>query len=219
MQQLFIIQQHRPRLLLFFAGWGMDATPFLHYRPRESDFLVVYDYRTLHFDTSSLRPYREVHLVAWSMGVWAASQVMPHSGLPITQSTAINGTPYPVDETRGISPALFQATLEGLNEASLLKFNRRMCLDKRSFDGFRLIAPQRSVEELKEELAAISYQQEVLLSPPFAWQQAHIGSNDRIFLPSHQAEAWAGTSTRVESGNEAHYDETLFQLHLEERRT
>ena len=42
------------RLLLFFAGWGMDERPFIQYTPRESDFMICYDYHTLDFDTSPL---------------------------------------------------------------------------------------------------------------------------------------------------------------------
>ena len=44
--------QKQDRLLLFFAGWGMDERPFIQYTPRESDFMICYDYHTLDFDTS-----------------------------------------------------------------------------------------------------------------------------------------------------------------------
>lgn len=36
------------------------------------DYMICYDYRTLDFDTSILEQYRQVNVVAWSMGVWAA---------------------------------------------------------------------------------------------------------------------------------------------------
>lgn len=237
MQQTLIIHQHRPLLLLFFAGWGMDETPFLHYRPKASDFMICYDYRTLDFDETLLKTYQEIHLVAWSMGVWAASQVLQRDPLPITQRIAINGTPYPIDERRGIPPALFQGTLDGLDEASLLKFYRRMCADKKSFERFLSIAPRRPIEELRDELAAIGRQQVQSIQPiqqvqsiqpiqpailpqqlTFVWQQAVIGENDRIFPPAHQQEAWKGESidTCIESSHEAHYDEALFRRYLEE---
>ena len=54
MKQSYIIHEHHPRLLLFFAGWGADETPFKMYRPAASDFMVCYDYRTLDFDASGL---------------------------------------------------------------------------------------------------------------------------------------------------------------------
>lgn len=68
MKQSYIIHEHHPRLLLFFAGWGADETPFKMYRPVASDFMVCYDYRTLDFDASGLEEYREINLIGWSMG-------------------------------------------------------------------------------------------------------------------------------------------------------
>ena len=53
--------------------------------------------RSLAFDTDLLETYSQITLIAWSMGVWAASQIMkqyPH--LPVSQSIAINGTLYPI---------------------------------------------------------------------------------------------------------------------------
>lgn len=214
MQQTYLINRRQPKLLLFFTGWGMDATPFAHYRPQECDLLIGYDYRTLHFDYEQLRGYDHIHLVAWSMGVWAASHVMANGQWPILSSTAINGTPYPVDEARGIPPPLFQATCEGLTEASLLKFQRRMCGSNEAFGRFRSVAPCRPVAELKEELVAIGLQQQRLAPPSFTWQQAVIGGNDRIFPPQHQQTAWQGSCPSIRLGDEAHYDETLFKLHL-----
>ena len=106
MKQSYIIHEHHPRLLLFFAGWGADETPFKMYRPAASDFMVCYDYRTLDFDASGLEKYREINLIGWSMGVWAASQTMPQlsspgtsgEGIHMANSIAINGTPYRSEE-------------------------------------------------------------------------------------------------------------------------
>lgn len=38
--------------------------------------MLCYDYRTLEFDASLLKEYREINVIGWSMGVWAATQVM-----------------------------------------------------------------------------------------------------------------------------------------------
>ena len=51
MKQHFIIKNNSKRLLLFFAGWGMNETPFLQIRPTDTDWMVCYDYRSLEFDT------------------------------------------------------------------------------------------------------------------------------------------------------------------------
>lgn len=217
MKQIFIIHKNRPALLLFFAGWGMDEHPFRAYTPREKDFMVCYDYRTLDFDVSLLKEYTAIDVVGWSMGVWAASQILPTLSLPVRQSIAVNGTPFPIDEKRGIPPAIFQATLEGLNPSSLLKFQRRMCMNGSHYQRFLQMAPQRPVEELKEELAAIARQYSLLPATTFCWQRAFIGSSDRIFPPAHQQAAWEESSTDIELGNEAHYDEQLLSRYLQER--
>lgn len=215
MKQKFIINKGYPTLLLFFAGWGMDEHPFLAYVPKEKDFMVCYDYRTLDFDVSLLKQYAVIDIVGWSMGVWAASQILPHLSLPIRKSTAINGTAFPIDDKRGIPPALFQGTLEGLNPASLLKFQRRMCKDGNSFARFQQTPPKRIVEELKEELTAIARQYSVSSPGLFIWQQAFVGNNDRIFPPANQQTAWEATFTPVEHGSESHYDEQLFSKYFE----
>ena len=76
MKQTFIIRNNEKHLLLFFAGWGMDETPFRHIHPAECDWMICYDYRSLEFDTTLIQAYSKITLIAWSMGVWAASQVM-----------------------------------------------------------------------------------------------------------------------------------------------
>ena len=216
MKQHFIINNSQKQLLLFFAGWGMDETPFLHIQPAGCDWMICYDYRSLEFDTTLMQAYSEITLIAWSMGVWAASQVLSKVSLPIRRRIAINGTPFLIDEKRGIPPAIFMGTLEGLNEASLRKFQRRMCADGNVFARFQLTAPERSIEELKEELAAVAEQYQILPTGTFAWEQAIIGESDRIFPPTNQRAAWKGISMSNIDGNEAHYDESLFIKYLKE---
>ena len=52
MKQVYIINENHPQLLLFFAGWAADETPFKQYRPKDMDYMICYDYRTLDFDYS-----------------------------------------------------------------------------------------------------------------------------------------------------------------------
>ncbi|EGF51258.1 DUF452 family protein [Bacteroides fluxus] len=216
MKQTYIIHEHHPRLLLFFAGWGADETPFKTYRPERSDFMVCYDYRTLDFDKSGLDEYKTVNIVGWSMGVWAASQVVPQLSLPIADSIAINGTPYPIDEHLGIPPVIFRGTLDGLTGASLHKFLRRMCADGTAFRAFLQITPQRPLEELRDELAEIEKMYKRLLPATFHWQQAVVGSNDRIIPPANQLQAWEASGTPARQTEDAHYQEELFRHYLQE---
>lgn len=213
MIQHFIIRKGHPRLILFFAGWGMDFRPFADYHPVDSDFLICYDYRSPAFDYRLLQPYDEVCLVAWSMGVWAASQVFS-SGEYTLHSTAINGTNFPVDNERGIPHAVFTGTLNGLTPVSLQKFFRRMCGSSRSLEAFLEHAPQRSLEELKEELACIGEQS---LSQPFAsfkWDKAIIGLQDYIFAADNQLRAFSA-GTEIVQVEAPHYSDLVLREIIE----
>lgn len=212
MKQHFIIKNNQKHLLLFFAGWGMDETPFLNIQPTDCDWLICYDYRSLAFDSNLIQEYSSITLIAWSMGVWVASQIMkqqPH--LPISRSIAMNGTLYPIHETQGITPSIFDGTLQGLNEQSLRKFQRRMCNSTTDYNAFQAVAPHRSVEELKEELAAIQEQYLSLSPSDFAWQKAIVGKNDRIFPPDSQRLAWRNKAESLEQVEAAHYQQELFE--------
>lgn len=215
MKQHFIIRSNSKHLLLFFAGWGMDETPFTDMHPADSDWMICYDYRSLEFDESLLRGYSEITLVGWSMGVWAASRIMElYPGLPVSRSIAINGTIYPIDESKGIAPTIFEGTLQGLTEQTLQKFQRRMCGSSAEYKIFQSVAPQRPVEELKEELAAIQKQCLSSDASDFRWQKAVIGRNDRIFTPENQRRAWETNVELIEESEAAHYQRELFQTVL-----
>ena len=62
MKQYFIIKNNQKHLLLFFAGWGMDETPFLQIHPTDKDWMICYDYRSLEFDADILQEYSEITL-------------------------------------------------------------------------------------------------------------------------------------------------------------
>lgn len=209
MKQTFLIQKQHPRLLIFFAGWGADANLFRNYLPEDCDYLLCYDYRSMYFDASLLKPYRKIHLVAWSMGVWAASQVLSGLDLPFEERIAVNGTPFPVDDHRGIPKALFQATLDNFGPTTLQRFRRRICGSADNVRAFLAHDPLRSLAELKDELEALSRSVTSHPSAPFAWDKAIIGSRDKIFPPANQLRAWEGTETII--CDEEHYSEQLFK--------
>ncbi|MDR1224570.1 MAG: DUF452 family protein [Tannerella sp.] len=196
-----------PELLLFFAGWGMDECPFLEYLPAGRDCMICYDYRSLSFDASLPASYRRIRVVAWSMGVWAASRVLSGRNLPVSESIAVNGTPWPVDDEKGIATAIFRGTLAGLDETALQKFRRRMCGSKEAWEHFLKHAPQRTLEDLREELDRIGRSSRTP-APAFEWDRIYIGLRDRIFLPASQQRAWEGKNvTKVDCD---HYPSTLW---------
>ena len=216
MKQIFLQQHRHPRLLLMFAGWGADETPFLQYRPQGSDLLLCYDYRDLVFDPAPLREYRELNVAGWSMGVWAASHIVPRLPLAPKQCVAINGTPFPIDERKGIPPAIFQGTLEGLTDVSLHKFLKRMCGDMATFRRFLSVTPRRPLDELRDELAAIAQACTQLPAPTLRWTEAVVGHADRIIPPQNQLNAWAELNVPVRETDEPHYPELTFKHYLQD---
>lgn len=100
-------KENNPRLLLFFAGWGSDENLFRRTVAEGYDCLLCFDYRTLEFDYSLLDGYREIRLLAWSMGVWVAGQILSEHTYPWEMKLAVNGTPFPIDDRRGIAEAVF----------------------------------------------------------------------------------------------------------------
>lgn len=210
MKYCFIQQKNYAKLTLFFAGWGMDEQPFKDHCPIDSDLLICYDYRSLDFDFTLLQGYEEIRLVAWSMGVWAASVVLQHIDLPVCESIALNGTMTPVDDHKGIPRMTFERTLEGLNDVTLERFIRRMCLKKESMQTFLSKRPKRSVAELKEELQLIGEQVKSCDVPDFKWGRAIIGRDDLIFIAANQRNAWS-TGTEVIEHDIPHYSEVLLR--------
>ena len=213
MKHYFIQQKKTPGLTLFFAGWGMDEQPFMDYCPEDRDLLVCYDYRSLDFDFTLLQGYEDIRLIAWSMGVWAASVVLQHMDLPICERIALNGTVTPVDDEEGIPQVTFKRTLESLNDITLEKFIRRMCLKKENMQAFLSKRPKRSVEELKEELQLIGEQVQSCPVPDFKWERAVIGKDDLIFIAANQRNAWSA-GTEVVEYDVPHYSEEILRKML-----
>ena len=163
MKQLYLIHEHHPRLLLFFAGWAADETPFRHYRPQGMD--------------------------------------------------------YQICERRGIPPAIYQGTLDGLTGASLHKFLRRMCADSIAFRQFLERTPRRPLDEIRDELACIARLDAELPDATLTWTEAVVGRADRIIPPANQLTAWYELGTPVRETDDAHYQETLFNHYLQDRWT
>ncbi|MDE5744352.1 MAG: DUF452 family protein, partial [Paramuribaculum sp.] len=143
------------RLIIFFAGWGMDDTPFRNMKFPGYDVAVVWNYSTPGFAADFWHDYSEICILAWSYGVYYAGRFIEnHPELPITARIAINGTLYPVDNEKGIPVQIFNATLNALSEPSVKKFYRRMCGSSALYECFMNNLPERSVESLAAELNA-----------------------------------------------------------------
>ena len=207
----FLRRSGSPTLELFFAGWGMDSRPFAWAadspHTANCDFAVCYDYTHLNFPgaeshgpvaagenwaRADVCRYSEVRVRAWSLGVYAASLVLPGMGCTISSAVAINGTLCPVDDELGIPLAVYDATAASLSAESLERFNRRMCGAHRAV--FEARRPLRSVDSLRAELLHIRDCAADRGRAQFAgWTKAVLSSRDRIFPIANMRRAWAET--------------------------
>ncbi len=191
MKSQFTVREGNSRLLMFFSGWGSDASVVDGLRFPGYDVMALYDYRSPDFDVNVISGYQEIVIAAWSFGVAAAACFAgAHTGLPITRRVAINGTLYPIDDSKGIPQAIFQGTLDGLDQRNLTKFIRRTTLG-RSYTSSRT-----DIDELKQELRAVA----ALNVPQQNWDMAFVADDDRIIPPANQIRAWSGTPVRTIAG-------------------
>ena len=211
----FLRRSGSPTLELFFAGWGMDSRPFAWAadapHTADCDFAVCYDYTDIQLDkvnqaNAKLHGYSKVRVRAWSLGVYAASLVLPDMGCAISTAVAINGTLWPVDDELGIPHAVYDATAANLTAESLERFNRRMCGAHKAV--FEARKPLRGVGSLLDELRSIKASAAEGARPQFAdWTRAVLGKKDKIFPVANQRRAWAETplAQAVLELDEPHY--------------
>lgn len=205
MKHEFIHREGNCHVVVFFAGWGMDANVLRHISRPGYDILAVWDYSSMHIDWSCLESYDEICLFAWSMGVYAASLTTQALEPRLTLCVAINGTGRPIDSRYGIPEDTFFGTLDGLNERSLAKFFRRMCASKDHYMHFQQRLPSRDVEELRGELHAIADSQFFHAPSGLRWDLAVIGREDRIFPFHNQLAHWRREGVRIKVIDAGHY--------------
>lgn len=158
MKRKWITKEGNRVLTLFFCGWGMDEHTVQHVRGM-GDLLLFYDYRDISGeDAPEVEGYESVRVVAWSMGVWAASVLLSRWNIPVSCRVAINGTERPVDEHYGIHPKIYLLTERGMTEQGRDKFFARMFSGKEEMERFKENRPCRAIDEQRDELRLIREQ-------------------------------------------------------------
>jgi len=181
------------KLLLFFSGWATDENMFGHWESTEYDVILFYDYRkVIILENELLSKYSEIHVVAWSMGVWASEIALQNIIGRISTFTAINGSPFPADDEFGIPKKIFDGTGNLLTERTLQKFYFRICGSKVNFSKFQEHPPQRGVDELKEELRYIRNELSANKLENIKWDSAILGTKDAIFPLINLERYWKG---------------------------
>lgn len=200
MRQQLTVDNNSSRLILFFAGYGMDCTPFSGLGKEGYDTMVVYDYTDYCFDSRQLGKYKEIVVIAWSMGVFFADRVIASDpSLPFTKTVAVNGTLVPVDDERGIPPSLFLKTAEMMTDEAVGKFYRRVCGGHEAMSRLMPEFPARNAADMKAELLSIyktvvssghSHREDL-------WDEIFISSRDLIFPVTNMKRAWKEAGERV----------------------
>jgi hypothetical protein len=216
MNQYFIKKGTSESLVLIFTGWASDERFFAELPETDTDICICSDYRSLQWDEKLFLPYKDICVVAWSMGVFVAEKMLADTNLPLSQAVAFNGTPFPVDDERGIPEAIYDGTESTLTPDNLLKFYRRMCGSSNAYKELLQQNIYFSVEALREALRNIkTFSQKSRFNGSSIFTKVIIGSEDRIFPPENQKKAWDNHPfVRVE--NIPHYDKNrLNQLIIE----
>ncbi len=191
------VREERPRLLLFFNGWGMDERLLAMIEPPAGrDLLAVCDYTDLRGADAvraAVAHYPAADLVAWSMGVWAAATVFASAPMRFDKAVAVNGTGKPIDDEYGIPAGLFRATLDNYSERTRDSFFRRMCDGRDACGEFLPHAPLRDADDQRRELLALARAVGAGHPSPGPFTGAVVGARDRIMPPENQKRYWQGT--------------------------
>jgi biotin synthesis protein BioG len=176
--------------ILFMAGWGMGPEPFKSMVPEEVAVLMIYDYRNIdQLDIRALLPDTpRLHLLAWSMGVWAAGRLLTE--IRFSSATAVGGTCRPIDDKLGIPEQVFDETIDNFSPAVLANFYSAMFDSPGQARRFLDTPPDRPLQELKEELMNLRSACRMQPEVKDIFNSRLVTSRDRIFPARNQIRAW-----------------------------
>ncbi len=193
MQTRWLAKQNRTSCILFFGGWGMDPMPFSYFPVHSHDLLILYDYTHLQqVDMKSLLydVYEQIHLVAWSMGVWVAGHLLAGQEENFATTIAINGTLTPIDDRSGIACATFDEMIRTFSKQTLGKFYESMFVETKEAERFNHSKPMRSTDDILHELVALKNHYTLHGPADNIYETKFVGSRDRIFSARNQVVCW-----------------------------
>ena len=186
-------QQGNTSCILFFTGWGMDPAPFQQIPVRDHDLLIIYDYTHIQpLDPVQLtgQSYKTLHLIAWSMGVWAAPFILQEVGEWFKTATAMNGTLTPIDDQCGIAEATYDTMIDHFSRTALEDFYTSMFTQDDAAEQFLSCRPKRSDQDLLDELRALKDHSIHYGPAPDCYRTKIVGSRDRVFSARNQVRCW-----------------------------
>ncbi len=207
MQYKWLCKENNKKLLVFFAGWSFDTTPFQYLKSYDYDVLMLYDYNDIELPIQ-IPNYQESYLLAWSMGVFVA--YLLKDNLPdFKKKLAINGTVLPVNDEYGIPLKPFLLTLKHAKTGLEKKFYENIFANKEEFERYEKTPVQRDIDNRVSELNSLYKlikSENIQYSKYF--DKAIISSNDKIIPTKNQINFWQRYNeyTIVESGHFPYYN-------------
>ncbi len=204
----WINQGHSDDLLIFFAGWGMDPTPFQFLEASDLDVVMYYDYTEPDGPLDPLAllaDYAHVDLAAWSLGVPVANSAFRNCGGRLRSAVAINGSASPIHDDYGIPPVIFNGTLDNLDAAGLQRFRRRVCQSRSNLERFDRTLPRRDLASLTAELVALRDRFTGLVADDCIFSRALVGKRDMIFPAQNQLRGWAALHVATTTSDAPHF--------------
>ena len=182
---------------------------------------MLYDYNFVEFNELNffVKKYKEVNIVAWSMGVFFANVWCQKYNIRFKSAIAINGTLKPIDDEYGIPQRVYDLTIRNFNtKGRTLFFSRMFQLDKH-FDIFKQSLPVRQIDNQKLELENIKrYYIENKFKIKNIFQLVIISKQDLIFPYQNLIKYWYGIVPiyEIESGHFCFYHfeswESVFKI-------
>jgi len=174
------------KVLAVYQGWSRSASDLAGFAlPPDGDAVVFFDYAQLPDGVpEELSCYRQITVLAWSLGVWAAAHTLAACRTKIAAALAVNGTLEPMSKEYGIAPEIFLGTAANwLVPAVRRKFEFRMNLPADC-------GTERTAEDQQRELSALADAIRKFPAPENIFTRAAVGARDRIFPAAAQLAAW-----------------------------
>lgn len=208
MQFHWLNKQNNSKLIIFFAGWSFDENPFKFLACENFDVLIVYDYSTIDENIEKFTSYKEINLIAWSMGVFVA--YLLKDKLPkFNKKIAINGTPLPVNDEFGIPVKPFLLTLRHARTGLEGKFYQNIFDTKEEFEKYSTMSVNRSIENRETELKSLYDKiRSAEINYSRFYDKVLISSRDKIIPTKNQINFWQNNAEieMLESGHFPYYN-------------
>lgn len=190
-------------LIIFFSGWSFDYKPFECINSSGYDVLMYYDYSSLDGILPNLQnKYKTITLAAWSMGVYIAYYF--RDKLPeFTEKIAINGTPYPINDTYGIPRRIFNLTLRHAETGLQRKFYENVFANEKFLEKYLKHPVERTIQNRVKELESLDKlikSNELQYDNKF-YTRAIVGRFDKIIPPENQINCWQDKAVKLDCGH------------------